>query len=79
MDIKNFDAATYIVGNLRKIEYEIEMISKGNWLGVTIQGAYQKDDFVDAIRPAVLTELSYRRDALRAELEKLGVFISPSH
>lgn len=70
------DKIYYGMQALRELERQYNSIgdSTGHGvLGITIQSQYQDDAFVDALRPAVLAELSRRIDDKMLELEKLGV------
>ncbi len=78
MDISNFNKASSLVGQLRELEKKIELVSAGTALGITIQSTYQKDDFVDAMRPTVLAELNKLKDHIVTELAGVGVVVKPN-
>lgn len=70
------DKIHYGMQALKELERQYNIIEESTGhvaLGITIQSQYQDDAFIDAIRPAVLAELSRRIDDKRLELERLGV------
>lgn len=72
-DVDKIHYGMQALKDLQRQYDNIENSTGHGMLGITIQSAYQDDAFVDAVRPAVLSELSRRIDDKRLELEKLGI------
>lgn len=73
MNIDNLSAAVSTRDRLRDLQRQHRLVSEGKGLGVTIQSTYQDDSFVDAVRPAVLTEITRRIEEAQDQLRTLGV------
>lgn len=73
MNIDNLSAAVSTRDRLRDLQRQHRLVSEGKGLGVTIQSTHQDDSFVDAVRPAVLTEINRRIEEAQDQLRMLGV------
>ncbi|HBV3603383.1 TPA: hypothetical protein MDV36_000050 [Klebsiella aerogenes] len=73
MNINNVNAASILCEQLKELEGQYLLVARGEGLGITIQGRYQDDDFVNAIRRSVTGELSRRIGAVKHHLTELGV------
>ncbi|WP_447874646.1 hypothetical protein [Serratia fonticola] len=73
MKLENLSKAIGIQEQLKGLEAQYHMVVRGEGLGITIQGSYQDDAFVDAIRSSVTGELSRRIGARKSELAELGI------
>lgn len=52
-----------------------ENTSGHQYLGITLQGRYQDEDFIAAVKPAVMSELRRRMNLIESKLKQLGVEI----
>lgn len=73
MKASDLKRAYEIQDSIEKIEHQINFIRNGHHLGITIQGTYQKDEFVDAIRPHVIDHMEKGVKTLKAKLKALGI------
>ena len=78
MKRSNLNEATALSAKLNEIEISIEYVKDAehhpNYLGITLQGYYQAEDFKNACRQSVLTELDKRKHALIQAMIELGVY-----
>lgn len=73
MKLQDIHQATSLATERRLLTTSIQRISEGHDLGVTINGRYQSDAMLDAVRPSVLSHLQQLVDAIDAQLSALGV------
>ncbi|KAB8310770.1 hypothetical protein [Rahnella contaminans] len=75
MDARNLERAHRLMQKVLALKSERELISKSTsgGLGITIQSKYQDDEFVNAVRPAVVAEISRRIQDLESQLQQLGL------
>lgn len=77
MHISRLWEANILDKRLREKEQQRALVASGKGLGVTIQSTYQKDELVDAVRPAVLAVLDAEIVATIAEIVALGIDVAP--
>lgn len=73
MDIENLSQAHIVFQQLKELQSQKYIVSGGSGVGVTIQSAYQDDDFIEAIRPHVIAELDRRIEDKKGLLANLGI------
>lgn len=73
MNADNLSKAYYINNEIKELQRQRNILESGAGLGVTIQSAYQDNDFLDAIRPHVVAELDRRIEEKKKFLSALGV------
>lgn len=73
MKLQDIHQATSLATERGLLTTSIRSISQGHDLGVTINGRYQSDAMLDAVRPSVLAHLQQLVDAIDAQLSALGV------
>jgi hypothetical protein len=69
--LEDFDAVKQLKMRVDELERDKFYCEKG--LGVTIQGRYQDDEIIDAVRPVVVAVLDRRIADCYAALRNLGV------
>lgn len=71
--MEDIQKANAILDTIRSLKYQINFVSAGNGLGITIQSTYQCEAFVDAIRPHVVKYMEGELEKLYQRLKDLGV------
>ena len=72
MRVEDFQQANYLMNRRSALIQDLRSVEQTG-LGITIVGKYQDDDFVDAIRPAVVNELKGRIELVEQDLKELGM------
>lgn len=73
MKLQNIHQVSTLASARSELINSIAQISNDKALGVTINGRYQDDAMLDAVRPAVLANLQQRVKSIDSELSALGV------
>lgn len=73
MKLSDIEEAAMLHSALQDLQRQIELIESGVSLGVTIEGRYQDDKFVDFVRPKAVEGLKVRKAIILNNLQKLGV------
>lgn len=73
MKLSEFEQAKEVHTRLTNLDADIRHAS-GEGLGVTLQGRYQDNDFLEEVREAIVGVLLQRRQAIIDELRELGVY-----
>lgn len=76
MNAENLREAYCINNEMRELQRQKDILESGAGLGVTIQSAYQDNDFLAAIRPHAVAELDRRIEVKKAALVNLGISFS---
>lgn len=76
MKLKDYYSVKSHMEILLDLKEKLKLVETApNALGVTIQGTYQKEDVVDAVRPIVMEALKVRIKKEEAALSKYGINI----
>lgn len=74
MKMSNLYAAREAEAQLTSIDFQIYLVStEGGSLKIAIDGTYQDNEIIEAVRPAVVAELESRKAKIIARLKELGV------
>lgn len=71
--MEDIQKANAILDSIRSLKYQINFVTAGHGLGITIQSTYQNEEFVDAIRPHVVEYMEGELEKLYQRLKDLGV------
>ncbi|GAA0493414.1 MULTISPECIES: hypothetical protein [Pigmentiphaga] len=74
MKLEDIQQAKMLDDRRRELAFKITLV-RGNGLGVTIQGNYQDNEILDAVREHVVAVLESRIDGIDDELRAIGVDI----
>lgn len=72
MKLNDIQQAKMLDDQRREPAFNITLV-RGNGLGVTIQGSYQDDEILDAVREHVVAVLESRIDRIDDDLRAIGV------
>lgn len=71
--MEDIQKANALLDSIRSLKYQINFVTAGHGLGITIQSTYQNEAFVDAIRPHVVKYMEGELEKLYQRLKDLGV------
>lgn len=71
--MEDIQKANALLDSIRSLKYQINFVTAGHGLGITIQSTYQNEAFVDAIRPHVVEYMEGELEKLYQRLKDLGV------
>lgn len=71
--MEDIQKANALLDSIRSLKYQINFVTAGHGLGITIQSTYQNEAFVDAIRPHVVKYMEGELEKLYQRLRDLGV------
>lgn len=71
--MEDIQKANALLDSIRSLKYQINFVTSGHGLGITIQSTYQNEAFVDAIRPHVVKYMEGELEKLYQRLRDLGV------
>ncbi|MPS30544.1 MAG: hypothetical protein E2576_14530 [Alcaligenaceae bacterium] len=72
MKLNDIQQAKLLDDQRRELAFKITLV-RGNGLGITIQGNYQDDEILDAVREHVVAVLESRIDRIDDDLRAIGV------
>jgi hypothetical protein len=71
--MEDIQKANALLDSIRSLKYQINFVTAGHGLGITIQSTYQNEAFVDAIRPHLVKYMEGELEKLYQRLKDLGV------